>query len=342
MNHALDKKRLFVAWTQISRRSEMLSKRVEAKYINYGRSDKNTIIRIINLLNNFIKTYSLFKKNKPDIIFTFQSHPFISLCAVLYKRNYPCVVIPDLHSAAYLDHYKKPLKRIIRYVFNSADLLLIHNKEAKDYLITILPNLDSKLFVLEDPLPSLSFEIEKNFDISGKLTGVLISRFSEDENIDLFLKRIENANGFHFFITGNYKKAGITEDKTEGANYKLTGFLNDSDYWNLLNRADFIIVITSREYTLLSGGYEALALEKPIITSKTDTLRSYYGNSVIYVDQELNDLTICLNELKLFFTEYKMKSINLKKIKEQNWGKEFNRLNDRLSQFDHLNLAGEK
>ena len=95
---------IFIAWNQISRRSEEFSRKIGAEYINLGRVDKPLIMRLLNLLKNFFKTYIILHKRKPHIIFTFHAHPFITLVAIIYKLTNRCKVVPDLHSAAYLDY----------------------------------------------------------------------------------------------------------------------------------------------------------------------------------------------------------------------------------------------
>ena len=183
----------FVVWNQISRRSAELSKRIGAEYINLGRVDRPTLKRLFNLVVNFFRTYSLFRDRRPEVIFTFHAHPMITLAAAIYKKFNRCQVVADLHSAAYLDHYRFPLKSLNRWVWKKADTLLIHNRMSQNYFNQNIPGYSGKLFVLEDPIPTVPVHIRKKYlyGIKGKFVGILVSRFSDDEPVLPFLEQIK-------------------------------------------------------------------------------------------------------------------------------------------------------
>ena len=175
---------IFIAWNQISRRSEEFSRKIGAEYINLGRVDKPLIMRLLNLLKNFFKTYIILHKRKPHIIFTFHAHPFITLVAIIYKLTNGCKVVPDLHSAAYLDYYRFPFIILTRWIWNQSDLLIIHNQMSAKYFDRNIIGFSEKIFVLEDPIPDLPKKIKRNKELAPEITrGVLISRFSPDEPI---------------------------------------------------------------------------------------------------------------------------------------------------------------
>ena len=61
------------------------------------------------------------------------------------------------------------------------------------------------------------------------------------------------------------------------ANLTATGFLSDDDYWRQLRVRPSIVVLTTRPATLLSGGYEAMAVGRPLVISDHGVLRDYFG-----------------------------------------------------------------
>jgi len=310
---------IFIAWNQISRRSEEFSKQILAEYINLGRVEGSLITRSIRLISNFIKSYFLFLEKKPNIIITFHAHPFITLVAIIYKQFFNCKVIADLHSAAYLDYYQFPLKFINRWIWERTDILLIHNKMAFTLFNQKIPGFSKKLFILEDPIPERSNIPKNNVNNSDSLNGVLINRFSKDEPIDIFLRKIKDLEGVNIFITGDFTKTEISQEKLKGPNYELTGFLSDDDYWELLSNANFIIALTTREYTLLSAGYEAIALEKPLIISGTNTLKNYFNDNVIYFDIFNDDIQILVNKVRADIDSLNKKMKKLKISKTEDW-----------------------
>ena len=157
------------------------------------------------------------------------------------------------------------------------------------------------------------------YGVKGKFVGILVSRFSDDEPVLPFLEQTKGVNNIYIYVTGNYTKARITPDQVEGENYKLTGFLDDDKYWELLAGADFIIALTTREYTLLSAGYEALALEKPLLISDTDTLREYFQENVEYLDRLTGDIGKSMENIIVNLDDYQRKMFQLKQVKNAEW-----------------------
>jgi len=81
-----------------------------------------------------------------------------------------------------------------------------------------------------------------------------------------------------FRVTG---RAPSGLEKRLPENVRLTGFLEDEEYKALLADADLVIALTTRAGTLLFGAQEAVALHKPLVLSKTETLQTYFfGGSV--------------------------------------------------------------
>ena len=58
-------------------------------------------------------------------------------------------------------------------------------------------------------------------------------------------------------------------------NVEFTGYLLKDEYWNRLNSARAIIVLTTHHYSLLGGAMDGLYLEKPVIVSDQPTLREF-------------------------------------------------------------------
>ena len=68
------------------------------------------------------------------------------------------------------------------------------------------------------------------------------------------------------------------------ANVRLAGYLPDDAYRDLLASAACVVVLTERDQTLLSGGWEAIALGRPLVVSGTPAIRSTFGDELTYVD----------------------------------------------------------
>jgi glycosyltransferase involved in cell wall biosynthesis len=93
-----------------------------------------------------------------------------------------------------------------------------------------------------------------------------------------------------FYVTG---KAGRTNaDFAIGvpANVHFTGFLPSETYYDLLNTAQVVMCLTTRNHTMQRGACEALSLGKPIITSDWPVLRQYFNKGTVHVDNTVEGI----------------------------------------------------
>ncbi|MEE9166099.1 MAG: glycosyltransferase [Candidatus Neomarinimicrobiota bacterium] len=314
-------KGIFVAWTEVSRRSEELAKQLGAEYYRLKRKDAPTFLAILRLMVNAIITFIKFLRSHPKVIYSFQAHPFITFTAMFYKLLSGCRVIPDLHTAAFSDYDTFPVNFFSFMLWRNCDILLVHNEGLSQALGDRFPSLEGKLFVLEDPIPVLSGSSDQNmlkWKNSG-MTAVLISRFSRDEPIEPFLEAAVRHAHIHFYITGNYHRAKFSLEKYREQNITFTGFLPEEEYVSLLRSADFLIVLTTRDRTLLSGGYEGLSLVKPMVVSETDTIRRYFSDSVVYARSTPDAIYKAIVEVAESVDKYTVLAAAKKKNKIREW-----------------------
>ena len=316
---------VFFAWTRVSRRSEQLSRHFGTNYKRYNRWGTSSFTLSISLVFNFFRTLTWVVLNRPSIIFTFNAHPFVTISAkigtwITMKGE----VIPDLHTAAYTDHFSGISGFLGRWIWKRCPVVLVHNKESGEFLENKIPELINRLFVLEDALPD--FQKKHQINKTSGLACVLISRFAPDEPIREFLDAVSGIKDCQFYITGNDKKAIFDLFNYSGKNITFTGFVSESDYIDLLSSADFLSILTTRDLTLLSGGYEALALEKPVILSKTETLQNYFSDSAIYTNNTVNEIQDSVRTMIQELKDRAIKIQSLKKEKTEEWSEKAEKL----------------
>lgn len=321
-------KGIFVAWTRVSRRSEELSRRLGFEFYRLERLDRPSFLKPFSHLVKAGRTLAKFAIRGPGTILCFQAHPLISLTALVYKVFSGCRVIPDLHTAAYINYDVFPVNLLNSLLWRSCDLVLVHNERSRKFLIQNRPFLAPRLFVLEDPIPQFSEstkEASARWKKAGK-TAVVISRFSADEPIEAVIEAARMCSDVCFYMTGDYRKAAMSIRNSGCENLSLTGFLPFEDYVALLDACDIALALTTREYTLLSGGYEALSLDKPLIVSDTKTLKDYFGHFSVYTDNTASGMSRSISHIfgKLEF--YRELSAQLRRAKSEEWDRKFSGL----------------
>ena len=68
------------------------------------------------------------------------------------------------------------------------------------------------------------------------------------------------------------------------SNARFTGWLSDEEYAALLGAANMVVTLTTHDHTMQRGGYEAMAAEKPLITSDWPLLRKTFSRGTLHVD----------------------------------------------------------
>lgn len=186
----------------------------------------------------------------------------------------------DSHSFVSMEYIKKSDKNfLLRKLFYNSKFLILHNNEFK------VSFSDFNYIILESKIPefqNMDVGIEKKIRKKEK-NIVFITKFHDDEPIDIMLKATKYFNSnYHFYFTGDYTLMDIIPLKAK--NITFTSFLPFEKYKKLLNKADVLVAITTREKTLLYSGREALALEKPMVLSNNPTNMAFYRNTAIFTE----------------------------------------------------------
>lgn len=115
---------------------------------------------------------------------------------------------------------------------------------------------------------------------------VVINSFSVDEPLAELVEAASRLPEVQFHVTGNPKSARIPLPTHLPANLRFTGWLSDEGYAGLLRAADAVVCLTTHDHTMQRGAYEAMALEKPLVTSDWELLRNTFSRGTLHVANE--------------------------------------------------------
>ncbi|MFQ6609945.1 MAG: glycosyltransferase [Fidelibacterota bacterium] len=320
-----------IAWTQVSRRSQELARELGAVYYRLDRVDRPNWKIVYCLVRNFIKTFLWLCYYQPDVVITFHAHPFVTLSGSIYAWLFSKKVIPDIHTAGFLDYDFFPVQQISNFLWKRSFLILLHNPEAGKYIGEKYPDLVDKIFVLEDPLPQIEVAVPKKEN--DKPICTFICRYSNDEPFREFLEAVKSIPDVDFYITGNVEKNPTLKSKYNQKNIHFTGFLSDIDYFKQLAKSDLLIALTTRPYTLMSAGYEALEIGKPLIVTDSEALRQYFLDNVLYSDNNVDSIRDSLTSAIRMLPDLAEKMNSYKQVKLNQWQ---NRVEELLMRIEKI------
>jgi glycosyltransferase involved in cell wall biosynthesis len=181
-----------------------------------------------------------------------------------------------------------------------ADLTIVTN----NFLKELVESKGGKAIVLHDKLPDLRRPRGMVSLPSGK-NILFVCTYAPDEPFMEVISAAEHLpEDCHIHISGNYRNAGIDPDSPRfPRNVHLLGFVSREDYDAYVFSCDAIMVLTTSEYVIVCGGYEAAAARKPLITSTTNSLKEFYQSSAVYTEPAAEPianaiLSVCSNTQK--------------------------------------------
>lgn len=330
-NFIKTKKVLVVAWAQHSIRSKKIAHSLNSNLFIKGYRSRAKLLSIIKYIRLSINTLDLLQTEKPDVIICQIPPLFLAYFILLYKfltlSSKPDIIL-DLHTAA----FHKPWTYfgfMNDFLFKKSLYLIVTNKQ-------LLSDIDfrykHKVLILEDPIfdlpevknknkvstSQLSYIVDNKYDKSFKI-GIICS-FAEDEPISEIIASTKQIPNVKFFMSGDYKRidSNLRDDFTS-QNLQYTGFLEYSDFIKLMSSMDVIMVLTKRSKTLLSGCYEALMIEKPIITSNFEVLKDSFNKGAVFVDNSVPQIVNAIKKVQDNYWRLKEEIKYLKEEKNNEW-----------------------
>lgn len=283
-------KRIWLTW-EVQRRNRSMSSSLNAdlyEIMSPGPRWKRYPIQIFN-------TIKIVFKSNATLIFVQNPSLLLSAIVVLYGKISIKTVVIDAHNAGIfpLEGHSKLLNKIAKQINSLSSKVIVSNNALKPFIKK--PHDD--IFAIPDPVPVITRNA--NYPLCQDKTNlVFICSWAADEPFEEVFKIAENLSGIvQIYITGNSKGKEKKACHNLPGNITLTGFLANEKYDDLIHACDAIMVLTKRDDCLVCGAYEGVAVEKPMILSKTDALVNHFNKGCIYTDNTSSDIETSIRNL---------------------------------------------
>jgi hypothetical protein len=168
---------------------------------------------------------------------------------------------------------------MLDYCNRKADLVIVtNNSHAK----RIQLKNKGRIFICPDPLPNLQRYAERKKEINKKI--FVICSFDIDEPLYEIIEAAEilSKEGFKFFFSGNYRKAGL--NPSSYPEIRFLGYVSEADFYMHLFTSEVAVDLTNYENCLVCGAYESLEANKPIVLSKKKALQDYFRMGAVFTE----------------------------------------------------------
>lgn len=270
---------VFIAWSRLSRRTRDLAAMLglELLFLPY----RPPYLKAIAYSRRIIF------ERKPELVFVQLPQGPLLYTVLGLRDKLKYYVIADVHSGFVVYSSIKewlvnaPFKRLLWGV----DLALSHNEAFTKLLIKKKLALRDRILTVYDPLPDLSDSKPPSFNLEPNSYILVPASWAPDEPLWEIVKGFTESSvhgSLKLVVTGDYARRRRLASRIHRLAEKsrgviLTGFLPRPEYnWLLLN-TQLVVAATTKEYTMLSAVWEAVAAHKPFIATITETLGGVIG-----------------------------------------------------------------
>lgn len=311
-------RKIWISW-ELQRRSIELAKYFDCKLIIFQYSG------LFRYPISIVRTIISFRQDNPDVIFVQNPSMILATIAVSYGKIFSVPVIVDRHTTFMLNREYKNTPSVIlfkilhKFTMRYAFLTIVTN----DYLANIVKKSDGRAFVLPDKIPQFRHEGVFQYQLGTHDNIFLISSFGSDEPIGNVLEAMEllAAQDIHLYISGNYNLLPVCLKDNKPSNVHFTGFLSDNEFVGVLLRCKIIMALTTSDYTMLCGCYEAVGAEKPLLTSNKNVLVDYFEGAT-FTDNSPEDIKECILDILNNYEQANDNMKHMKKVITKSWLKQ--------------------
>jgi glycosyltransferase involved in cell wall biosynthesis len=270
---------LFVTWYPYCRRSDVLAEQIGARsHLIHFLKFKVPYQAPLKYVLQALRTLWLMARDRPSLVLVANPPVIAPLVVWLVSNLLRYRFIIDAHSGAFQHARWAWSLALQRFLTRRALATIVTN----DHMAGIVGSWGGRAVKVQDL--ALPLDPGGAARPSGPFHVVFICTHSVDEPVAQVVEAARRLPDVRFSFTGDpsYAPRGFRESLP--ANIRLTGFIPEEDYLALLRGADTILVLTSEDHTMQRGAYEAVALEKPLITSDWPLLREVFSRGTLHVD----------------------------------------------------------
>ncbi len=279
------KKMTFIAWVRYDRRPDLLAERFGTKphYIVVGQQGKLWQAPLRYPIQAW-KTWRLLRRERPDVVYVQNPPVFAVLVAYLYARLHGAQYVIDSHTSAFIAPRWRWALGLTRALARRALAMIVHNQSQARIVRQWGVRYVVIGFLAGHYPPGSPYPLkDSGAGTNGQFSVAVISTFELDEPLDVVFDAARQMPDVSFYVTGDPRRATPELLAQKPANCHLTGFVPYDQYIGLLRQAGTIIDLTTRDHTLLMGGFEAVSLGTPLVTSDWPILREYFSQGTVHI-----------------------------------------------------------
>lgn len=259
------------------------------------------------------RTAALVRRERPEAVFVMTPPLVAALPAFVYARLHGARVVLDAHSAAFLHPRWRRFQGVQRALCRRAATTLVHN----EHIASLVRQAGGHATLVPD-VPIVFDRVER-FERPASPVVAAVCSFNYDEPIAEIWEAARLLPGVRFFVTGNAKHLSTELKASRPANLSLTGFLSTAAYGGLLQGADAVLTLTTRDHTMLRGAYEAIYQGTPVIVSDWPMLRNAFPEGAAFASSAPAEIAAAVTAVTRDQPAYRAGADRMRARKLERW-----------------------
>jgi glycosyltransferase involved in cell wall biosynthesis len=317
----------YISWAPHCSRSDHTARELggTSHMIYWGRLGSRPSTIWLKYLGQTLETWLVLARERADAVFV-MSPPPVAVIAVylacLFSRT-PFVI--DAHSGAFQHPRWKIFQPVHFWLCRRARTTIVTNEHLASLVrgrgghSTVVPDVPVR-YAADPTAPPRDDEF----------TVVCVTSFDRDEPIAALFEAARRLPELRFLMTGNPAGPNGLHGLQPPANVTLTGFLEESRYGALLQRASVVLALTTDDHTMQRGAWEAIYQGTPVIVSDFGILRQAFDEGAIHVNNSPEAIVEAVLHLKARVFDYRSAAQRLRARKQARWASSKRALMDAL------------
>ena len=304
---------IFISWAPENTRSATLAKCFGARLFNlHALGFKRVLIAPLKYLILSARTLAIIRRERPELVFVLNPPYFSGLAVWLATRLYGGRFVLDSHTGAFLEKKWTWLAPLHRFIARRAIVSIVTNEK----LGSMVESWGGHYFIIGD-VPT-RFEAA-HIDGLPRPFVTVVNTFSYDEPIEEVVDAARSMPDVHFSVTGDLRHCPTDLKENAPPNLSFTGFVPHQEYVNKLFSSDLAVVLTTENFTMQRGAYEAVSLDVPVVTSDWPLLRDTFSGGAKFCDNSAEGIATAVGAVLDQQPEFKRGVMELKESRRQLW-----------------------
>ena len=239
-----------------------------------------------------LDTLRFLHRQRPEILFVQNPSLALTVLTTASRRLFGYYLVVDAHNEGVrpFDRPGKFVGWLTRRLLKSADVTIVTNAALAGDVIAA----GGRPLVLPDSLPTPPTP-EGARKVAGDVHVAVIATYRADEPIASIIDAAATMPEIRFAFSGDAGRFEGSKDALP-ANVRLTGYLLEPLYWQLLEQATVVCDLTLKPDCLVCGAYEGLAVGKPLVLSDNPPTREIFGRAAVLTGSAPEEIAKALRE----------------------------------------------